>query len=97
MEDFLRGPQREATFSIFPSLPDARKWAKKNFKHGLPEWRTMDFLDQHNTYSAKAEPGGRGAGAFCVVTKTNEWYYRARAEAIKDELATARGLRRALQ
>lgn len=102
VEEFLRGPQQQANFTgIFPSLPDARKWAKKHFKHGQERAAGMLAVSDCGTYSARAEPDGRGGWAFCTVTKTQDWFCYQCSEReqarISKALAAAVALRRQVQ
>jgi hypothetical protein len=99
VEAFLHGPQQQAELSVGGSLPGARKWAKQhcNWREHQPAVGGC-FLASNGTYSARrAEPGGRGSAAFCVLTKTRCWYdsqfSRERRAELQEELEKVQQLR----
>lgn len=83
---------------MFPSLPAARSFAERHFKHGY--LGVTSYLSSCGTYSGTCEPGGRGAGAYCTVIKTDEWWRShwsdERQAQLALELQAAIGRRRAV-
>jgi len=85
VEAFLRGAQQQRVFRMFSNLKHARNWCSKYFGYGYAS---------NATYSASAEPGGRGAAAYATVTKTRGAHERALARFAADtaELSGLRAL-----
>ena len=59
VHSFLHSDEQSVTILDFNGISHARNWASKYFGYGV-----------QNGYSARADAGGRGQGAFVTLTKT---------------------------
>lgn len=86
-QDFLRGPEREATFrDMFASVLEARSWASKHFGWGS---------NSRDGYEADAVAAGIGRKAYVTVTKTRKAYDKA-VRQYESDVAELRKIQRML-
>lgn len=82
MQQFLRGPEREMTYTrsgTFSNIQHARNFSYKYFAPSFSRSRH---------FSARSDPGGRGRSAYVCITKSKERHER-KVRAYEEDKAEA--------